>query len=115
MPVKSVVPHVQKGGAKGRATAFVESSRQDLRHLLLALYVVALVAGAVHWGGVNGGYVYDDKAVLLRNPDVGYLQSVVSPAVSMSPMSQLFKSDYWGTPLTDDGAWTHKVGPAHCC
>uniref|UniRef100_A0A0A9XPY3 dolichyl-phosphate-mannose--protein mannosyltransferase n=2 Tax=Lygus hesperus TaxID=30085 RepID=A0A0A9XPY3_LYGHE len=56
--------------------------------------LVCLAAVAVYHNTLDAGFVYDDSRAILSNPDV----------VTSSPITEMWKNDFWGTPLTEGGS-----------
>ncbi|XP_062559276.1 protein O-mannosyl-transferase TMTC1-like [Armigeres subalbatus] len=54
-------------------------------------FVVALIAVLCYLNGVQGDFVHDDIPAITMNKDV----------LGLSPISQVFRNDFWGTPMAD--------------
>lgn len=53
--------------------------------------IVSVVAIAVYVNGLSGDFVHDDIPAITMNKDV----------LGLSPISNVFKNDFWGTPMAD--------------
>lgn len=53
--------------------------------------LVTLVAVICYVNGLNGDFVHDDIPAVTMNKDV----------LALSPVSEVFKNDFWGTPMAD--------------
>ncbi|XP_009857867.3 protein O-mannosyl-transferase TMTC2 [Ciona intestinalis] len=56
--------------------------------------VCGLTAVLVYWNTFQADFVYDDLKAIVNNPDV----------TQASPIANIFKNDFWGTPLTHTGS-----------
>uniref|UniRef100_F6XAQ8 dolichyl-phosphate-mannose--protein mannosyltransferase n=1 Tax=Ciona intestinalis TaxID=7719 RepID=F6XAQ8_CIOIN len=56
--------------------------------------VCGLSAVLVYWNTFQADFVYDDLKAIVNNPDV----------TQASPIANIFKNDFWGTPLTHTGS-----------
>ncbi|XP_069696733.1 protein O-mannosyl-transferase Tmtc1-like [Periplaneta americana] len=56
--------------------------------------VVGVVALGCYLNGLTGDFVHDDIPAVTQNKDV----------LGLSPVSQLFRNDFWGTAMSDLGS-----------
>lgn len=54
-------------------------------------FIVALIAVLCYLNGIQGDFVHDDIPAITMNKDV----------LGLSPISQVFRNDFWGTPMAD--------------
>ena len=54
-------------------------------------FFVGLIAILCYVNGIQGDFVHDDIPAITMNKDV----------LGVNPVSQLFKNDFWGTPMSD--------------
>ncbi|XP_052873256.1 protein O-mannosyl-transferase TMTC1-like [Anopheles cruzii] len=60
-----------------------------------AMYpVVGLIAALCYLNGIHGDFVHDDVPAITLNKDV----------LGLSPVAQVFRNDFWGTPMADLGS-----------
>lgn len=55
---------------------------------------VCLLAVLVYYNTLEAGFVYDDSRAILTNPDI----------LPSTPLSNLLKDDFWGTPLSSSNS-----------
>eukprot|EP01090_Pellita_catalonica_P000684 TRINITY_DN10479_c0_g1_i1.p1 TRINITY_DN10479_c0_g1~~TRINITY_DN10479_c0_g1_i1.p1 ORF type:complete len:819 (+),score=109.58 TRINITY_DN10479_c0_g1_i1:34-2457(+) len=60
--------------------------------------VIPIVAFLVFVNGLSGGLVYDDSVAIAGNTDLR----------PTTPITDLFRHDFWGNPINEEGVWTNK-------
>ncbi|XP_055536777.1 protein O-mannosyl-transferase TMTC1-like [Wyeomyia smithii] len=72
---------------KGMGAACCEEGTDDWR----VYFFVGLIAVLCYLNGVQGDFVHDDIPAITMNKDV----------LGLSPVSQVFRNDFWGAPMAD--------------
>uniref|UniRef100_A0A182IX35 Uncharacterized protein n=1 Tax=Anopheles atroparvus TaxID=41427 RepID=A0A182IX35_ANOAO len=67
------------------------SPRTAERHDWCRYLLVGLIAALCYLNGIQGDFVHDDIPAITLNKDV----------LGLSPMAQVFRNDFWGTPMAD--------------
>ncbi|XP_058830997.1 protein O-mannosyl-transferase TMTC1-like [Topomyia yanbarensis] len=77
------------GGSSGRYrnASIADEGTDDWR----VYFFVGLIAVLCYLNGVQGDFVHDDIPAITMNKDV----------LGLSPISQVFRNDFWGTPMAD--------------
>ncbi|KFB36256.1 hypothetical protein ZHAS_00003372 [Anopheles sinensis] len=78
------------GPTVGNVTATSTEGATD-RHDWCRFLVVGLIAALCYVNGIQGDFVHDDIPAITLNKDV----------LGLSPVAQVFRNDFWGTPMAD--------------
>ncbi|KAK7604608.1 hypothetical protein V9T40_005794 [Parthenolecanium corni] len=65
--------------------------RKSRKNPALTYFIVVVISVVCYLNSLDGDFVHDDIPAISRNPDV----------LGTSSIAQLFRNDFWGTPMSD--------------